>query len=171
MSIRRNQVAQREKHVGDHLPYLAQVDEHTIVTRDRLAMQVIRLEGLPFETIDDVQLEIRKIARDAMLQAVGSARFALVHHVVRRIVDPALEGDFDDPFSAALDKAWTERLATRKLYVNDLYLTIIVRPLAGRAGAADRMLDLVGSRRSRSGGIRRGITLSRSLRHETAPRP
>ena len=151
MSIRRNQVAQREKHVGDHLPYLAQVDEHTIVTRDRLAMQVIRLEGLPFETIDDVQLEIRKIARDAMLQAVGSARFALVHHVIRRIVDPALEGDFDDPFSAALDKAWSERLATRKLYVNDLYLTIIVRPLAGRAGAADRMLDLVGSRRARSG--------------------
>ena len=151
MSIRRNQVAQREKHVGDHLPYLAQVDEHTIVTRDRLAMQVIRLEGLPFETIDDVQLEIRKIARDAMLQAVGSARFALVHHVIRRIVDPALEGDFDDPFSAALDKAWSERLATRKLYVNDLYLTIIVRPLAGRAGAADRMLDLFGSRRVRSG--------------------
>ncbi|MBA3668633.1 MAG: VirB4 family type IV secretion/conjugal transfer ATPase [Sphingomonas sp.] len=151
MSIRRNQVAQREKHVGDHLPYLAQVDEHTIVTRDRLAMQVIRLEGLPFETIDEVQLEIRKIARDAMLQAVGSARFALVHHVIRRIVDPALEGDFDDPFSAALDKAWSERLATRKLYVNDLYLTIIVRPLAGRAGAAERMLDLVGSRRARSG--------------------
>ncbi|MEO7277360.1 MAG: VirB4 family type IV secretion/conjugal transfer ATPase [Sphingomicrobium sp.] len=151
MSIRRSLAAQRERHVGDHLPYLAQIDEHTVVTRDRLAMQVIRLEGLPFETIDEVQLEVRKIARDAMLQAVASARFALVHHVVRRIVDPILNGTFDDPFSEALDEAWTKRLSTRKLYVNDLYLTIVLRPLVGRAGAADRMLDLFGARRSRTG--------------------
>ena len=138
----RARAAAREKSVGDHLPWLAQVDDHTIVTRDGLAMQVIRLEGLPFETVEAAQLEARKAARDAMLQAIGSARFALVHHVVRRTVSPDLEGKFGDPFSARLDSAWRERLATRRLYVNDLYLTIIVRPLVGRARAADRLLGL-----------------------------
>ncbi len=138
----RDRAAKREKAVGDHLPYTAHVDDHTIVTRDGLALQIIRLEGLPFETIDAVQLEARKIARDAMLQAISSARFALVHHVVRRAVAPDLEGKFGDSFSEALDNAWRGRLADRRLYVNDLYLTIVVRPLAGRARAADKLLGL-----------------------------
>ncbi len=143
MSTVRDKAAAREKSVGDHLPCLAQVDDHTIVTRDGLAMQVIRLDGLPFETIESAELEARKAARDAMLQAVGSARFALVHHVVRRAVSPGLEGKFGDSFSAALDDAWRSRLAARRLYVNDLYLTIVIRPLAGRARAASRLLSLV----------------------------
>lgn len=138
----RDKAAHREKSVGDHLPYLAQIDDHTIVTRDGLALQVIKLEGLPFETIDAAQLDARKAARDSMLQAVASARFALVHHVVRRVVSPELDGHFGDPFSAALDEAWRGRLATRKLYVNDLYLTLVIRPLAGRARAADKLLGL-----------------------------
>ncbi len=138
----RDKAARREKSVGDHLPYLSQVDDHTIMTRDGLAMQVIRLDGLPFETIDQDQLDARKVARDTMLQAVASARFALVHHVVRRAVSPDLEGEFADPFSAALDDAWRGRLAARRLYVNDLYLTLIIRPLSGRAGAADRLFGL-----------------------------
>ncbi len=142
MSTVRERAATREKAVGDHLPYLAQVDDNTIVTRDGLALQVIRLEGLPFETIDGVQLDARKAARDAMLQAVASARFALVHHVIRRVVSPDLEGKFADPFSTALDDAWSSRLASRRLFVNDLYLTLVIRPLAGRARAADRLLSV-----------------------------
>ncbi|MBA2635550.1 MAG: VirB4 family type IV secretion/conjugal transfer ATPase [Sphingomonas sp.] len=151
MSIAREQAAAREKSVGDHLPYLAQVDDHTILTKDGLALQVIRLEGLPFETVEAAELDARKVARDMMLQAVASARFALVHHVVRRSVAPELEGEFADPFSAALDSAWRDRLATRRLYVNDLYLTLVIRPLAGRARAADRLLGLfVGDRDQRA---------------------
>ena len=138
----RERAASREKSVGDHLPYLAQVDDHTIVTKDGLALQVIRLEGLPFETIDAALLEARKLARDTMLQAVASARFALVHHVVRHAVAPDLDGRFGDAFSEALDQAWRSRLAERRLYVNDLYLTLVIRPLAGRARAADKLLGL-----------------------------
>ena len=150
MSIVRERAAAREKPIGDHLPYLAQVDDHTILTRDGMAMQVIRLQGLPFETIEAAQLETRKATRDAMLQAVASARFAIVHHVVRRSVSPELEGEFSDPFSSALDEAWRNRLATRRLYVNDLYLTLVIRPLAGRARAAERLLELVtGERKDR----------------------
>ncbi len=142
----RARAAAQEVSVGDHLPYAAQVDDHTILTRDGLAMQVIHLAGLPFETINAAQLEARKAARDAMLQAVSSARFALVHHVVRRSVAPGLEGHFGDPFSAELDAAWAKRLAERRLYVNDLYLTLLIRPLAGRAGLADRVFGLFGGR-------------------------
>ncbi|WP_373487487.1 VirB4 family type IV secretion/conjugal transfer ATPase [Blastomonas sp.] len=151
MSTARDRAHQREKSVGGHLPFVAQIDDHTILTREGLALQVIRLEGLPFETIDAAQLEARKVARDGMLQAVASARFALVHHVVRRAVAPELEGNFGDSFSAALDQAWRARLSARRLYVNDLYLTLLIRPLAGRAGAAERLLGLFGGAAPASG--------------------
>jgi type IV secretion system protein VirB4 len=149
MRTARNPAAPQESFVGDHLPYLAQIDPHTILTRDGLVMQVIRVAGLPFETIDSVQLDARKSARDAMLQALSSARFALIHHVVRRAVTPTIAGPFPDAFSARLDAAWTNRLATRRLYVNDLYLTLFVRPLRGRAGVAERFLSIFGGRPSR----------------------
>ncbi len=152
MPIGRKEAAAREAWVGDHLPYAAQVDPHTIVTRDGLALQVIRLAGLPFETIDAAQLVARKAARDAMLQAVASSRFALVHHVVRRAVAPTLEGQFEDPFSAALDAAWRERLAVRRLFVNDLYLTLVIRPPRGRARVAERLLAFFGGGRDAATG-------------------
>lgn len=149
MRTARSRAARQEAYVGDHLPYAAQIDAHTVLTRDGLLFQVIRLAGLPFETIDAAQLDSRKSARDAMLQAISSARFAVVHHVVRRAVTPTIDGSFSDPFSAGLDAAWRARLATRRLYVNDLYLTLLIRPLRGRAGIADRFLGLFGGRPSR----------------------
>ena len=142
MSTARDRAARRETPAGKHLPYLAQIDDHTILTREGHLMQVIALTGLPFETISRAELDVRLTVRDGILQAIGSSRFALVHHVVRREIDARIDGRFGDPFSAALDAAWNARLASRRLYVNDLYLTLIIRPLRGRAGWAERLLGL-----------------------------
>src|SRR3546814_472624 len=76
-----------------------------------------------------------------MLQAIGSSRFALYHHIIRRRVDVRLEGRFDDPFSAKLDAAWQRRQERRQLFVNDLYLTLVRRPLQGRVGLLDSLRD------------------------------
>jgi type IV secretion system protein VirB4 len=142
----------REKSAGDHLPYLAQIDDHTVMLRDGRIMQVIALDGLLFETADTTELNYRKSLRDSMLQAVGSSRFALYHHAIRRRVEPELEGAFPDPFSAALDAAWRGRLEAKRLFVNDLFLCLIRRPLQGKGGGADRFLRMFGraSRDARS---------------------
>lgn len=140
--------ALREETAGSRLPYLAQLDDHTVLLRDGRLMQVLRLEGFLFETADSAELDYRKDLRDAMLQAVGSSRFAIYHHVLRRAVPPALPGTFDDTFSAYVDERWCERLATRQLFGNALYVAILRRPAATawrpRAGA-----PLLGMRRER----------------------
>ncbi|WP_309612371.1 VirB4 family type IV secretion/conjugal transfer ATPase [Sphingomonas sp.] len=146
MFTARNRAARREVSAGVHLPYLAQVDDHTLLTRNSQMMQVIKLDGLPFETIGRADLDSRLAVRDAMFQSIGSSRFAIVHHVVRRAVEPRFEGQFGDSFSKQLDTAWRGRLATRRLFVNDLYLTLVVRPLRGRAGWAEKLLGVAGSR-------------------------
>lgn len=138
-------VAQREKSAGAHLPYARHVDDVTIETRDGLLLQTIRLRGLLFETADTDELNYRKTLRDAMLQAIGSSRFAIYHHIVRRRVEVDLPASFPDDFSALLDTRWRARLATKQLYVNDLFLTIVRRPMQGRIGFADRLRGRVGS--------------------------
>jgi type IV secretion system protein VirB4 len=136
--------AARELPAGRHLPYVRQVDDHTIETRDGLLMQVVQLRGLLFETADTDEINYRKRLRDAMLQAIGSSRFAVYHHILRRRIEPELSADFADAFSRTLDTAWKNRLATRQLYVNDLFLTIVRRPLQGKVGMADRIRSLLG---------------------------
>ncbi|MBX3564021.1 MAG: VirB4 family type IV secretion/conjugal transfer ATPase [Sphingomonas sp.] len=130
---------EREAPAGRHLPYARHVDDHTIETRDGLLMQFIHLRGLLFETADTDELNYRKRLRDAVLQSIGSSRFALYHHVVRRQVHSELTADFLDAFSARLDTAWHGRLASKKLYVNDIFVTLVRRPLQGRLGILDRL--------------------------------
>ncbi|WP_373487313.1 VirB4 family type IV secretion/conjugal transfer ATPase [Blastomonas sp.] len=137
-------VIAREKQAGDHLPYARHVDDHTIETRDGLLMQTIHLRGLHFETADTEEINYRNRLRDAMLQAIGTSNFALYHHVVRRRVDVELDADFPDPFSKRLDAAWRARLQSKQLYINELFLTLIRRPLRGRLGTLDRLRALIG---------------------------
>lgn len=133
-----------EAGAGRHLPYLAQIDDHTVLLRDGRLLQAIALDGLLFETADTDEINYRKALRDSMLQAVGSSRFALYHHIVRRRVEPRLEGQFPDPFTEQLDRAWDARLRSRQLFTNELYLCIVRRPLQGRGGRAAGIARLLG---------------------------
>lgn len=131
--------AAREQSAGKHLPYARHVDDHTVETRDGLLMQVIQIRGLLFETADTDELNYRKRLRDAVLQAIGSSRFAIYHHIIRREAEVDLNANYPDGFSRRLDEAWKARLSTRKLYVNDLFLTLVRRPIQGRIGTLDRL--------------------------------
>ncbi|MGC1271748.1 MAG: VirB4 family type IV secretion/conjugal transfer ATPase, partial [Croceibacterium sp.] len=158
-------LAAREKPAGAHLPYARHVDDITVATRDGMLMQTLHLGGLLFETADSDELGYRADLRDAMLRAVGSSRFAIYHHVIRRRADAALGGDFPDGFSARLDDRWGERLAGKQLYVNDLFLTLVRRPLQGKLGWLDRIMPFAGrsaaSRQAELAGERRALDAAR----------
>ncbi len=133
----------REAPVGTHLPYARHVDDVTIETRDGMLMQTIRLGGLLFETADTEELNYRAELRDAMLRAIGTSRFAVYHHVIRRKAEAILDAEYPDAFSRTLDQRWREKLADRQMYVNDLFLTIVRRPMQGRGGLIDGVRGLV----------------------------
>ncbi|MDP9421343.1 MAG: VirB4 family type IV secretion/conjugal transfer ATPase [Pseudomonadota bacterium] len=150
----------REESVARHLPYSHLVDERTVATHDGRLMQFIRLRGLLFETADSDELNYRAELRDAMLRAIGTSRFAIYHHILRRRIDVDLGGEYPDSFSAELDRRWKARQATKQLYVNELILTVIRRPLQGRIGLLDRL---------RSGPIKQAReTLNNDLRQLTS---
>jgi type IV secretion system protein VirB4 len=130
-------LAPKEAFIGDRLPYAGHLDEATIRTRDGLLIQVLHLRGFPFETQPDEELNYRKAVRETLLRGAASSRLALYHHVVRRRVSPQFKGEFAEPFCARIDQSWRDRLSERTLYVNDLFLTLVRRPLQGEAGFLD----------------------------------
>ena len=132
-------VIAREVPAGAHLPYVRHIDDATIETRDGLLMQTIRLGGLLFETADSDELNYRATLRDAMLRSLGSSRYAMYHHLVRRPAAITVGANPPDSFSRWLDARWKARFEERQLYVNELFLTIVRRPLQGRVGSADRL--------------------------------
>jgi type IV secretion system protein VirB4 len=138
------ETALREQPAGKHLPYARHVDDHTIETDDGLLLQVIQLRGLLFETADTDEINYRKRLRDAALRAIGSSRYAIYYHVVRREAEVSLGGEYPDDFSRKLADAWGRRQSLKKLYVNDLFLTLVRRPLQGRVGTLDRIRKQLG---------------------------
>lgn len=134
----------KEKSVGSRLPYTNHVDDRTIATHDGLLMQIIHLGGFPFETADSEELNYRKSLRDSMLRAIGSSRFAVYHHIVRRRIEPALGAAYPERFSADLNEAWLKRMRSKQLFVNELFLTFVRRPLQGKGGLVDHWMNKIG---------------------------
>ena len=134
-------VAAKEKDVADFLPYTRHVDQATLATKNGELLQILKLEGYPFETADEATLDGLKDTRNTLTLALASSRHVLYHHLVRRQVPADLGGDFAG-FAADVDAAWQRRLQRTRLYVNDLYLTILRRPAPGLAGLVDWVLGL-----------------------------
>ncbi len=133
-------LAPREAAVGERLPYAGHVDDVTLRTRDGLLVQTLHLAGFPFETAPDEELNYRKAIRETVLRGAASSRLAVYHHVVRRRVNPAFPPGPEEPFCATLDTRWREQLASRQLYVNDIFLSLVLRPTQGGAGFLERLL-------------------------------
>jgi len=145
----------KEAQAGDRLPYAhlinaGQSEGSIMLLRDGSVMTAIQVPGLLFETEDSDALNAHAAARETMLRSTLDARFVMYHHVIRRRVDVQLDGEFQDPLSAHIDKRWKERLGRGSLFINDQFITLIRRPARGKAGLAERAGKLWG-RITRSG--------------------
>ncbi|HWU48614.1 MAG TPA: VirB4 family type IV secretion/conjugal transfer ATPase [Asticcacaulis sp.] len=134
----------KEQRAGDRLPYDRLLDERTLVLRDGSLMQTIHLEGFAFETADTDEVNHRQIVRAAALRAIGSSRFVLYHHIVRRRVSVGLEAAFDDPVCELIQQKWRDRLSSRQVFVNDLFITVVRRNPKGKVGFAESLAGLMG---------------------------
>lgn len=133
-----------EARVGDRLPYDRLIDERTILLRDGSLMQSIQLEGFAFETADTDDVNHRQVLRNAAFRAVGSSRFVVYHHIIRRRVSVGFESRFDNPIAGMIDARWQERLSSKSLFVNELFLTVVRRNPKGKVGLAEKAVALFG---------------------------
>ena len=134
-------LSRRERPVSSHVPYTRHVDDTTVRTASGLLLSTLRLEGYCFETADMSEINARMMARNDLVRTLGNSRFALYQHIIRREVEPAIPSSFDNPFCRDLDERYQAALGARRMFVNDIYLTILRRPLQGSAGTFEGMVQ------------------------------
>ncbi|MCW5654237.1 hypothetical protein [Hydrogenophaga sp.] len=129
------------------IPYVTHLNAHTLKTLDGSLMQVLHLGGLPFDTADSDELDIFKRVRNQLWKTFSNSNFALYHHFVRRRRHVLPEGDFPrESFLNDLNRAWCDRLAQRRLYSNDIYLTLVYKPGQGVAKRLDHFARTLSQR-------------------------
>lgn len=137
----------REKPVASHIPYTRHVDDHVLRTKDWFLLTVMKLEGYSFQTADWSEINSKMMGRNDLLRTLGNSRFAVYGHMIRREVLPEIISTFDNKFCRDLDERYEASLSRRRMFVNDIYFTIVRRPLQGQAGTFElAMQKLLGKK-------------------------
>jgi type IV secretion system protein VirB4 len=144
-------VSRRERSVSSHLPYLRHVDDFIVKSKSGLLMNFIKLEGFSFQTADWSSINVRMLGRNDLVRTLGNSRFALYSHIIRREVEPTIPSSFDNAFCRELDERYHTALSKRRMFVNDIYLTVIRRPLQGHAGTFEALMQTVLGKKTSAG--------------------
>ena len=126
---------QTERLLSEHIPYAAQITDTVVRTREGDYVQTFRLSGLSFESTDDRELNDWHERLNVLWRNIASPHVALWTHLIRRRESVYPEGDFTPGFARQLNQKYRQRLQHETLMVNDLYLTIVFRPLRNSARA------------------------------------
>src|ERR1019366_6100948 len=144
-------VSRRELPVSTHLPYTRHVDDWIVRTKTGLLMNFIKLDGVSFQKADWSEINVRMLGRNDLVRTLANSRFAIYSHIIRREVEPKIPSTFDNDLCREIDERYDASLAKRRMFVNDIYLTILRRPLQGHAGTFEAMMQGLLGRKNKSG--------------------
>jgi len=139
----------REREPDTYVPYLGHAAPDALLLDDGSLLAMIALDGAAFETAAADEVNARHARRNLLLRNIASERLVLATHTVRTLAD-----GIDDPqapctsaFARELDAAYRARLLANRLYRNDLFLSVLLRPAAAAEGGP---LAALFARRARS---------------------
>ena len=139
--MKRATALRRELPSAIRIPYRAHVSRHIVRTESGDYVQVFKLAGASFESADDEVLNNWHERLNVLGRNIATANTALWVHTVRRreYVNSPLanemggEGQGNEGFAGRLGAKYRERLSAETLMANELYLSIVYRPIAGAA--------------------------------------
>jgi len=130
----------RELSAAERIPYSAHVTPFVVRTSFGDYLQAFRLGGAAFESADDAQLNNWHERLNILWRNIASPNVALWTHVVRRrakisIPEHAKSTQARRPngFSCRLYARYGLRLGDETLMLNELYLSVLFRPMTGMA--------------------------------------
>lgn len=140
-SLKFGTVAAREKKISSHVPYVRHVDETTLRTKEGMILSILKIDGYCHQTADQSEIDMKANVRNTLMRSLGDSRYAVYSHIIRRRITPQTAGSFANPFCRDLNDRYMQGLAEKRMYANDLYLTIIRRGFQGKVGLADAFVS------------------------------
>lgn len=110
------------------IPYSSHVTESAVKLVSGDYIQTIRMQGAAHESADAQDLNSWHNQLNGFMRNIASPNVAVWSHVVRREYGKFPAGSFEDDFCSALNEKYREHMASEKMLVNELYLTIVYRP-------------------------------------------
>ena len=125
---------------SNFIPFSTHVDTHVVKTREGDYIITWLLSGFPFVGREDWELEHRHKTFNNLLQSLRAPDFenvAFWAHDIRRRRPIRAEAKYPHRFSQELHDKYIERLSSKQLMQNELYLSMIYRPVvSGKKFAA-----------------------------------
>jgi type IV secretion system protein VirB4 len=120
------------------LPYARHVTGEIIGLDTQALMMTFQLDGASHETADVRDLNDWHAKLNGAWRNLANDHLAVWHHLVRRRHEGYPEGSFRSDFAGDLDAQYRARLGATQMFVNELYVTLVLHPgrdAAERAGA------------------------------------
>ncbi len=118
--------ATREVYLGDFVPYSGHVSDTVIKTIDGAYCKTWRIGGIPFETTNAEDLQIRHDAFNQMIRGMGDV--SIWTHRVRREYTDRLNDDYANNFAKNVATRYYDSFTGNKMMTNETYFTIVYRP-------------------------------------------
>lgn len=147
-----------EASIGSKLPYLAHLDPQTLLLKNNMLMQILKLDGLNFETSDLEDLIYRQTMRSEIFRSINDRNISLHYTIIREKIEHSDQFEFPDHFSKSVNDRWNNRISAKALYKNQIYISI----LRTFEGAENSRLNFLfdGARGAES---RRKVTIAENL--------
>lgn len=123
----------RDGDLRAQLPYARHATDAVVGLDTGALMLCLRLDGASFETADVADLNDWHAKLNNAWRNLADDQLAVWHHLVRRAHTGYPKGAFRSAFAADLDAQYRARLDRAEMYVNELYVTLVLHP--GRDGA------------------------------------
>lgn len=130
--------------ISDFIPLSTHVAPTVLKTTGGDFLLVWHLEGLPFVGREEWELEHRHATFNRLLQTLRAPDFVNVAfwaHDVRRRRRVSQRPRYRQPFNQALSDAYYESLSSQKIMQNELYLSMIYRPVVSGKKLVERSSD------------------------------
>jgi type IV secretion system protein VirB4 len=132
-AARRSSALRRERAASERIPYTAHTATNLVRTEAGDYVQAFKLTGASFESADDDVLNNWHERLNVLWRNIASPNVALWTHIVRRRERTVPDGPDEPGFAAHLATKYRTKLSSETLMVNDLYLSVVYRPVAGAA--------------------------------------
>jgi type IV secretion system protein VirB4 len=129
------------------LPYSRHAADDVVVLDSGALMMAFQIQGAAYETADSRDQNDWHTKLNQAWRNLADERLAIWHHVVRHEVEPEAATGFRSSFAEGLSKAYESRLGRRRLFVNALFVTLVIHPGRDPGDRAAEMLRRLRSAR------------------------
>lgn len=152
--------------IADHIPFSAHVATHVIKTRGGDYLVSWSIQGLPFVGREEWDLDHRHRVFNRLLQSLrapDNVNVAFWTHDIRTRGGPTQAGSYRHAFNQKLADDYLQLLEQQKLMSNDLYLTMLYRPVVGGKRMREKSADLELLREQETAAVVKALELAENV--------